>query len=180
MGAKQVSLKPLKKEFEDLSLDDFFKNLPDWYVKKANGGEVSYLQSALDMLTESAPVTEAPEGTFDLGTIEPFNPIMDRYKPNPLDEFAMMMADPTKKLKVISTPVKMQLKPLFAKKNKLKQLLKKQEQNYKRGQDLSSKADPKDIEQGNYMMNAAIKSGKRFQRQLNELEEKIRKIYQSK
>ena len=69
-------------------------------VAKAKGDEVSYLQSALDMLTESAPVTEAPPGTFDLGTIEPFNPIMDRYKPNPLDEFAMMMVGPTSKARL--------------------------------------------------------------------------------
>src|SRR5210317_925415 len=153
------------------------------YIKRQgmyNGGEANYLQSALDMLTESAPVTEAPPSTFDLGTIEPFNPIMERYQPNPLDEFAMMMADPNKKLKVISTPVKMQLKPLFAKRNKLRELIKKQEQNYKRGQDLASKYDPKDSAQGNYMMNAAIKSGKRFNQQLNDIEEKIRKIYQSK
>ena len=132
------------------------------------------------MLNQSAPVTEAPPSTFDLGTIEPFNPIMERYKPNPLDEFVMMMADPTKKLKVISTPIKMQLKPLFAKRNKIKQLIDKQKFNYDRGQDLASKADPDAIDQGNYMMNAAIKSGQRFQKQLNELEEKIRKIYQSK
>jgi hypothetical protein len=153
------------------------------YIKRQgmyNGGEASYLQSALEMLTESAPVTQAPEGTFDLGSIEPINPIMDRYKPNPLDEFAMMMADPTKKLKVISTPVKMQLKPLFAKRNKFKQLIDKQKFNYERGQDLASKTDPDAIDQGNYMMNAAIKSGKRFQQQLNDVEEKIRKIYQSK
>jgi hypothetical protein len=149
-------------------------------TNKATGDEVSYLQSALDMLTQSAPVTEAPPSTFDLGTIEPFNPIMERYKPNPLDEFVMMMADPTKKLKVISTPIKMQLKPLFAKRNKIKQLIDKQKFNYDRGQDLASKADPDAIDQGNYMMNAAIKSGQRFQKQLNELEEKIRKIYQSK
>jgi putative lipoic acid-binding regulatory protein len=142
--------------------------------------EPTNIENLLQMLNQSAPVTEAPPGTFDLGTIEPFNPIMERYQPNPLDEFAMMMADPTKKLKVISTPVKMQLKPMFAKRNKLKELIKKQEQNYKRGQDLASKYDPKDSAQGNYMMNAAINSGKRFQRQLNELEEKIRKIYQSK
>ncbi len=169
MGAKQVSLKPLRTEFRDLSLDDFFKNLPDWYVKKATGGEVSYLQSALDMLTQSAPVTEAPPGTFDLGTIEPFNPIMERYKPNPIDAFLLETVGPSNKIK-----------KLFKARNKIKQLLKGQEQNYKRGQDLSSKADPRDIEQGNYMMNAAIKSGKRFQKQLNELEEKIRKAYQSK
>jgi len=47
MGAKQVSLKPLRTEFRDLSLDDFFKNLPDWYVKKATGGEI---QSSIDLL----------------------------------------------------------------------------------------------------------------------------------
>tara|TARA_R110000824_G_scaffold14902_1_gene63065 strand:+ start:2161 stop:4149 length:1989 start_codon:yes stop_codon:yes gene_type:complete len=149
-------------------------------TNKATGDEVSYLQSALDMLTQSAPVTEAPPGTFDLGTIEPFNPIMERYEPSPINKFAMTIFDPTKKLKLITTPGKMLLKPLFAKRNKLRELIKKQEQNYKRGQDLSSKADPKDIDQGNYMMNAAINSGKRFQKQLNELEKKIRKIYQSK
>jgi len=142
--------------------------------------EPTNIDQLLQMLNQSAPVTEAPPGTFDVGSIEPFNPIMDRYQPNPLDEFAMMMADPTKKLKVISTPIKMQLKPLFAKRNKLRELIKKQEQNYKRGQDLASKYDPKDSAQGNYMMNAAIKSGKRFNQQLNDIEEKIRKIYQSK
>mgnify|MGYP001141666275 CR=1 FL=1 len=162
-------------------LAKYIKDVEKTYrTEKAKGDEVSYLQSALDMLTESTPVTKAPPSTFDLGTIEPFNPIMDRYKPNPLDEFAMMMADPTKKLKVISTPIKMQLKPLFARRNKFKQLIDKQKFNYERGQDLASKADPRDIEQGNYMMNAAIKSGKRFQQQLNDIEEKIRKIYQSK
>ena len=142
--------------------------------------EPTNIENLLQMLNQSASVTQAPEGTFDLGSIEPFNPIMDRYKPNPLDEFAMMMADPTKKLKVISTPVKMQLKPLFAKRNKFKQLIDKQKFNYDRGQDLASKTDPDAIDQGNYMMNAAIKSGKRFQQQLNDIEEKIRKIYQSK
>jgi len=142
--------------------------------------EPTNIDQLLQMLNQSAPVTEAPPRTFDVGSIEPFNPIMDRYKPNPLDEFAMMMTDPTKKLKVISTPIKMQLKPLFAKRNKLRELIKKQEQNYKRGQDLASKYDPKDSAQGNYMMNAAIKSGKRFNQQLNDIEEKIRKIYQSK
>ena len=162
-------------------LAKYIKDVEKTYrTEKAKGDEVSYLQSALDMLTESTPVTKAPPSTFDLGTIEPFNPIMDRYKPNPLDEFAMMMADPTKKLKVISTPIKMQLKPLFARRNKFKQLIDKQKFNYERGQDLASKTDPDAIDQGTYMMNAAIKSGKRFQQQLNDIEEKIRKIYQSK
>lgn len=179
-GKDQDSAIEFSKTYKDKINPDFEKYYEEFRMKKQTGDEVSYLQSALDMLAESAPVTEAPPGTFDLGTIEPFNPIMDRYKPNPLDEFAMMMADPTKKLKVISTPVKMQLKPLFAKRNKFKQLIGKQKFNYERGQDLASKADPRDIEQGNYMMNAAIKSGKRFQQQLNDIEEKIRKIYQSK
>ena len=142
------------------------------YIKRQgmyNGGEANYLQSALDMLTESAPVTKAPPGTFDVGAIEPFNPIMDRYKPNPIDAFLLETVGPGDKLK-----------KLFKARNKIKQLIKGQEQNYKRGQDLASKYDPKDSAQGNYMMNAAIKSGKRFNQQLNDIEEKIRKIYQSK
>tara|TARA_Y100001938_G_scaffold147569_1_gene229033 strand:+ start:837 stop:1274 length:438 start_codon:yes stop_codon:yes gene_type:complete len=142
--------------------------------------EPTNIDQLLQMLNQSAPVTEAPPGTFDVGSIEPFNPIMERYQPNPLDEFAMMMTDPTKKFKVIQTPVKMQLKALFAKRNKFKDLIKKQKFNYERGQDLASKYDPKDSAQGNYMMNAALKSGKRFQRQLNEIEEKIRQLYKNK
>ena len=190
LNARKHYEESLQKGVSPFVTDDELQRQKLGLEKKANGGEASYLQSAIDMLTEgeySAPVTEAPPGTFDLGSIEPIDPmqlqsisLMGGYEPNLIDKFAMTIFDPTKKLKLITTPGKMLLKPLFAKKNKLKQLLKKQEQNYKRGQDLSSKADPKDIEQGNYMMNAAIKSGKRFQRQLNELEEKIRKIYQSK
>ena len=45
MGAKQVSIKPLRREYEDLSMDDFLQNVPDWYLKKSTGGEI---QSALD------------------------------------------------------------------------------------------------------------------------------------
>ena len=71
-------------------------------TNKANGDEVSYLQSALDMLTESAPVTEAPPGTFDLGTIEPFNPLeikMREYESSPIRDIAMMMASPVSKVR---------------------------------------------------------------------------------
>jgi len=60
--------------------------------------EPTNIENLLQMLNQSAPVTEAPPGTFDLGTIEPFNPIMERYKPNPLDDFLMMMAGPTSKV----------------------------------------------------------------------------------
>jgi len=131
--------------------------------------EPTNIDQLLQMLSQSAPVTEAPPGTFDLGTIEPFNPIMDRYKPNPIDAFLLETVGPGDKLK-----------KLFKARNKIKQLLKGQEQNYKRGQDLASKTDPDAIDQGTYMMNVAIKSGKRFNQQLNDIEEKIRKIYQSK
>jgi hypothetical protein len=131
--------------------------------------EPTNIDQLLQMLNQSAPVTKAPPGTFDVGSIEPFNPIMDRYKPNPIDAFLLETVGPGDKLK-----------KLFKARNKIKQLIKGQEQNYKRGQDLASKYDPKDSAQGNYMMNAAIKSGKRFNKQLNDIEEKIRKIYQSK
>ena len=62
--------------------------------------EPTNIDQLLQMLNQSAPVTEAPPGTFDVGSIEPFNPIMDRYKPNPLDEFAMMMVGPTSKARL--------------------------------------------------------------------------------
>ena len=131
--------------------------------------EPTNIDQLLQMLSQSAPVTEAPPGTFDVGSIEPFNSIMDRYKPNPIDAFLLETVGPGDKLK-----------KLFKARNKIKQLLKGQEQNYKRGQDLASKTDPDAIDQGTYMMNVAIKSGKRFNQQLNDIEEKIRKIYQSK
>ena len=62
--------------------------------------EPTNIDQLLQMLSQSAPVTKAPPGTFDVGSIEPFNPIMDRYKPNPLDEFAMMMVGPTSKARL--------------------------------------------------------------------------------
>ena len=99
-GKDQDSAIEFSKTYKDKINPDFEKYYEEFRMKKQTGDEVSYLQSALDMLTESAPVTEAPPGTFDLGTIEPFNPIMDRYKPNPLDEFAMMMVGPTSKARL--------------------------------------------------------------------------------
>jgi len=168
-GKDQDSAIEFSKTYKDKINPDFEKYYEEFRMKKKSGDEVSYLQSALDMLTESAPVTKAPPETFDVGSIEPFNPIMERYKPNPIDAFLLETVGPGDKLK-----------KLFKARNKIKQLIKGQEQNYKRGQDLASKYDPKDSAQGNYMMNAAIKSGKRFNQQLNDIEEKIRKIYQSK
>ena len=97
-GKDQDSAIEFSKTYKEELNPGFEKYYEEFRMKKQTGDEVSYLQSALDMLTESAPVTEAPPGTFDLGTIEPFNPIIERYKPNPLDDFLMMMAGPTSKV----------------------------------------------------------------------------------
>jgi hypothetical protein len=175
MGAKKVSTKQLKKEFEDLSLDDFLQNIPDWYVKKATGGEVTNLQAALNMLQNPVTSSISPLGDPTL------SPLMECLQKNPIDDFAMMMADPTKGgLRVINTPIKMQFKKLFAARGKFKQLIDKQKFNYDRGLDLASKADPRDIAQGNFQVHVALESGKRFKRQLNAVEEKIRKLYKDK
>ena len=99
-GKDQDSAIEFSKTYKEEINPDFEKYYEEFRMKKQTGDEVSYLQSALDMLTESAPVTEAPPGTFDLGSIEPFNPIMERYQPNPLDEFAMMMVGPTSKARL--------------------------------------------------------------------------------
>jgi ribosomal protein L13 len=175
MGAKKVSTKQLKKEFKDLSREDFLQNPPDWWVKKATGGEVTNLQAALNMLQNPVTSSISPLGDPTL------SPLMESLQKNPIDDFAMMMADPTKVgLKVINTPIKMQLKKLFAKRNKIRQLIDKQKFNYDRGLDLASKADPRDIAQGNFQVHVALKSGKRFQKQLNTIEEDIRKLYKNK
>ena len=144
-------------------------------VKKETGGEANNLQAAIDLLNNPVTSSISPLGDPTL------SPLMESLQKNPIDDFAMMMADPTKGgLKVINTPIKMQLKALFAKRGKFKQLLRGQEQNYRRGQDLSSKVDPKEIKQGTIQMQVAIQQGKRFQRQLNDIEEKIRKVYNNK
>jgi ribosomal protein L13 len=159
MGAKKVSTKQLKKEFEDLSLDDFLQNPPDWYVKKATGGEATNLQAALNMLQNPVTSSISPLGDPTL------SPLMESLQKNPIDDFAMMMADPTKVgLKVINTPIKMQFKKLFAARGKFQQLVDKQKFKYDRGLDLASKADPKDIAQGTLQAHVALKSGKRFQK----------------
>ena len=154
------------KTYKDKLNPDFEKYYEEFRIKKQNGEEVNYLQAALDMLTQSAPVTEAPPGTFDLGTIEPYNPLLERFQPKPIDTFLLGTVGPGDKLK-----------KLFKARNKIKQLLKGQEQNYKRGQDLASKYDPKDSAQGSYMMNAAIKSGKRLNEQLKKIDADIKKFY---
>ena len=151
------------------------QNPPDWYVKKSTGGEATNIQAALNMLQNPVTSSISPLGDPTL------SPLMESLQKNPIDDFAMMMADPTKVgLKVINTPIKMQLKKLFAKRNKIRQLIDKQKFNYDRGLDLASKADPRDIAQGNFQVYVALKSGKRFQKQLNTIEEDIRKLYKNK
>jgi hypothetical protein len=144
-------------------------------MKKAIGGEANNLQAAIDLLNNPVTSSISPLGDPTL------SPLMESLQKNPIDDFAMMMADPTKVgLKVINTPIKMQLKKLFAKRNKIRQLIDKQKFNYDRGLDLASKADPRDIAQGNFQVHVALKSGKRFQKQLNTIEEDIRKLYKNK
>jgi hypothetical protein len=151
------------------------KNLTNSRIKKATGGEANNLQAAIDLLNNPVTSSISPLGDPTL------SPLMESLQKNPIDDFAMMMADPTKVgLKVINTPIKMQLKKLFAKRNKIRQLIDKQKFNYDRGLDLASKADPRDIAQGNFQVHVALKSGKRFQKQLNTIEEDIRKLYKNK
>jgi ribosomal protein L13 len=92
MGAKKVSTKQLKKEFEDLSREDFLQNPPDWWVKKATGGEVTNLQAALNMLQNPVTSSISPLGDPTL------SPLMESLQKNPIDDFAMMMASPVKKV----------------------------------------------------------------------------------
>ena len=174
-GKDQDSAIEFSKTYKDKLNPDFEKYYEDFRVKKEAGGEANNLQAALDLIQNPVTSSISPLGDPTL------SPLMESLQKNPIDDFAMMMADPTKgSLKVINTPVKMQLKALFAKRGKFKQLLRGQEQNYRRGQDLSSKVDPKEIKQGTIQMQVAIQQGKRFQKQLNEIEEKIRKIYNNK
>jgi hypothetical protein len=112
---------------------------------------------------------EGPESMFGRSLYGQYNPKEDT-----------IIYDPTKVgLKVINTPIKMQFKKLFAARGKFQQLVDKQKFKYDRGLDLASKADPKDIAQGTLQAHVALKSGKRFQRQLNDVEEKIRKLYKN-
>jgi len=102
------NIEDLRKDFEQYLEEVNVEYLPNNRISytttrtnKANGGEANYLQSALDMLTESAPVTEAPEGTFDVGSIEPFNPLeikMREYESSPIRDIAMMIVSPVSKV----------------------------------------------------------------------------------
>jgi hypothetical protein len=165
----------LKNDFEN-HLEEINPNLTKYTrIKKTTGGEASNLQAAIDLLNNPVTSSISPLGDPTL------SPLMESLQKNPIDDFAMMMADPTKVgLKVINTPIKMQFKKLFAARGKFQQLVDKQKFKYDRGLDLASKADPKDIAQGTLQAHVALKSGKRFQRQLNDVEEKIRKLYKNK
>ena len=175
-GEDQDSAIEFSKTYKDKLNPDFEKYYEQFSrMKKAIGGEANNLQAAIDLLNNPVTSSISPLGDPTL------SPLMESLQKNPIDDFAMMMADPTKVgLKVINTPIKMQLKKLFAKRNKIRQLIDKQKFNYDRGLDLASKADPRDIAQGNFQVHVALKSGKRFQKQLNTIEEDIRKLYKNK
>ena len=63
--------------------------------------EPTNIDQLLQMLNQSAPVTEAPPGAFDVGSIEPFNPLeikMREYESSPIRDIAMMIASPVSKV----------------------------------------------------------------------------------
>jgi ribosomal protein L13 len=98
MGAKKVSTKQLKKEFKDLSREDFLQNPPDWWVNLATGGEVTNLQAALNLLQKPA----------DVGSIKPndIQSLMSEVGIKPIGEtsvfkMAMTVLSPEQKIKKI-------------------------------------------------------------------------------
>jgi len=104
-----TNIKPKNIYMDNLEIEQIANNPLIEKLEFVDGGSVNIedmakeptnLQAALDMLTQSAPVTKAPPGTFDVGSIEPFNPLLERFEPNPLDDFLMMMAGPTSKARL--------------------------------------------------------------------------------
>jgi hypothetical protein len=61
-------------------------------IKKATGGEANNLQAALDMLNNPVTSSISPLGDPTL------SPLMESLQKNPIDDFAMMMANPVKKV----------------------------------------------------------------------------------
>jgi hypothetical protein len=68
------------------------KNLTNSRIKKATGGEVTNLQAALNMLQNPVTSSISPLGDPTL------SPLMESLQKNPIDDFAMMMANPVKKV----------------------------------------------------------------------------------
>jgi hypothetical protein len=68
------------------------KNLTNSRIKKATGGEVTNLQAALNMLQNPVTSSISPLGDPTL------SPLMESLQKNPIDDFAMMMASPVKKV----------------------------------------------------------------------------------
>ena len=61
-------------------------------IKKATGGEANNLQAALGMLNNPVTSSISPLGDPTL------SPLMESLQKNPIDDFAMMMANPVKKV----------------------------------------------------------------------------------
>jgi hypothetical protein len=68
------------------------KNLTNSRIKKATGGEVTNLQAALNMLQNPVTSSISPLGDPTL------SPLIESLQKNPIDDFAMMMASPVKKV----------------------------------------------------------------------------------
>jgi hypothetical protein len=75
-----------KKEYSSI------KNLTNSRIKKTTGGEVTNLQAALNMLQNPVTSSISPLGDPTL------SPLMESLQKNPIDDFAMMMANPVKKV----------------------------------------------------------------------------------
>jgi hypothetical protein len=68
------------------------KNLTNSRIKKATGGEANNLQAAIDLLNNPVTSSISPLGDPTL------SPLMESLQKNPIDDFAMMMASPVKKV----------------------------------------------------------------------------------
>jgi hypothetical protein len=82
----------LKNDFEN-HLEEINPNLTKYTrIKKATGGEANNLQAAIDLLNNPVTSSISPLGDPTL------SPLMESLQKNPIDDFAMMMASPVKKV----------------------------------------------------------------------------------
>jgi hypothetical protein len=82
----------LKNDFEN-HLEEINPNLTKYTrIKKATGGEANNLQAAIDLLNNPVTSSISPLGDPTL------SPLMESLQKNPIDDFAMMMVNPVKKV----------------------------------------------------------------------------------
>jgi hypothetical protein len=76
----------------DLGSPEFVQSYPTTRTNKAIGGEANNLQAAIDLLNNPVTSSISPLGDPTL------SPLMESLQKNPIDDFAMMMANPVKKV----------------------------------------------------------------------------------